>query len=1050
MATFIKALDLQGFKSFGKPVRIEFKPGINVIVGPNGAGKSNIVDAFCFVIGKIKKKELRTERFQDLIFNGGKGGKPAKFAKVTLVLDNSEGVFPVESDEVRISRRVDQLGRVVYRINGKRVTRSEVVSLLARSNISPEGYNIVLQGEVDELATMDSIRRRELIDSIAGISIYEEKKGKALRELEKVEEKIREASIVLEEKEKYLDELKEDKERAEEYLKLVDRAKRLEAQIVLKELSNLAREREENLNRLRKIDELIEKMKGRRGKVEEKIKGLGEILDELNAKIAEIQEERERIEAKVIELRLRMKEEELLLQNLEGESSRNAGRRESLIQNIEGLKEKLKSLKGRREELISELRKLRTELAAVEGELPTASEQKLWQLFEDFYEEKNKLQKIREFMERRGRIEERRNLLSEVSSELEAINAELSVKEAERRKLSEAREHMVRELIMLKARQTPRAVEKILEAREEIPGILGRIYELMKVKPGYERAIHALLRGKEQIIVVKDVAVAEKCIEFLAKNKIGFAAFLPMERIKGIYKEEKVDGWAMRYVEFDWEFKDVIYWFLGKCVISEDPKMVDGKYRVATLDGKVFERSKLIKGGFQESLEIASIEKKLIEISQNLEKVSREVNELLKRREEKLYLKAQLEAELSQISAHPIELRDDVAQLERRVDELKSQIENLSATISRVKLRKILKLRRREEKLRAELAAINAEAKVIMRNLKNMGSLLHNLNSEEKKLREREKDARKNLEEFSKEMVEDEKKLRGYEERVSRLEKKRDMLVEKLGRLKQLAMSLDSRMQGLSEIREEAMERLKRIEEEIQVKQREFLSFGLEVSEPSLSMDEMRKELENLRRAINSFGYVNLKALEVYKRAEEEYFEIKEKVEKIKEEKESVLKLINELEERKKNAFFDTLKKVEENVRKIFSIFSQEGEVKFTLENPENPFLGGLEIFARFPGKKMQGLLSLSGGERTIVALSLLFAIQEIQPTPIYILDEIDAMLDKMNSRRLVEILKALSNRAQLIVVTHNDEVISNANFLYGVSMQENGESKVISLKLPA
>jgi len=324
MATFIKALDLQGFKSFGKPVRIEFKPGINVIVGPNGAGKSNIVDAFCFVIGKIKKKELRTERFQDLIFNGGKGGKPAKFAKVTLILDNSERIFPVEDDEVRISRRVDQLGRVVYRINGKRVTRSEVVSLLARSNIFPEGYNIVLQGEVDELATMDSIRRRELIDSIAGISIYEEKKEKALRELEKVEEKIKDATIVLEEKGKYLNELKEDKERAEDYLKLVDRARRLEAQIVLKELNSLAREREENLNRLRKIEKLIGKIHERKEKIEEKMRKIGEMLDKLNGKIVEMQEEKERVEAKVIGLRLKVKEEELLLQNLEGELSRNA------------------------------------------------------------------------------------------------------------------------------------------------------------------------------------------------------------------------------------------------------------------------------------------------------------------------------------------------------------------------------------------------------------------------------------------------------------------------------------------------------------------------------------------------------------------------------------------------------------------------------------------------------------------------------------------------------------------------------------------------------
>jgi len=210
MKTFINGLQIQGFKSFNKNTNIEFGPGLNCIVGPNGSGKSNIIDSLCFVLGRMSTKSIRAENYSDLLHK--QKGQPVKTGDVVFHLDNSSSIFPVPTPSVEVRRRIAPNGTTVYYINKKRATRRQVIELLSMSKISPEGHNIILQGDINNFINLSSIDKRKIVEEIAGIHVYEMKKEDALRELQKVEEKLREASIVLTEKKANLNSLEEEKE----------------------------------------------------------------------------------------------------------------------------------------------------------------------------------------------------------------------------------------------------------------------------------------------------------------------------------------------------------------------------------------------------------------------------------------------------------------------------------------------------------------------------------------------------------------------------------------------------------------------------------------------------------------------------------------------------------------------------------------------------------------------------------------------------------------------------------------------------------------------
>jgi chromosome segregation protein len=787
--TRINRIVLHGFKSFADKVAIPFPSGFTVICGPNGSGKSNICDAIMFGLGISSAKVIRAERLSDVIFRGSKKRKPAKYCTVSIYLDNKDRKLPYD-DEIKITRKINEKGLSIIRINGKVVTRSKMLDLLSNLNISPYGHNIIMQGDITKVIETSPKERRELIDQISGIAEFDEKKRKSELELEKVEKHINEMKIVLIEKEKLLERLKKEKEYAEKSIFLNEEIKKIRYSIALKSKENLQKD-------IDKINEKIEKLK--------------EKLEELDKKYSEKQNE------------------------LEKSSEETKKLNEIIIQ------------KARNIELLRKIDQINMEI-----------------------------------IRKKDKIDLNEALLSKEKS------------------------------------------ENILRYISNIDGVIGTLQQLIEIPKEYSVAIKVAIGNHLNDIVVENENVAIECIKFLKEKKIGRARFLPLDKIKTDKREEKISGEiidkAINLVKFDPKYRDVIEYVLGDTVIIENiEKKIDRRIRAVTLDGDLIEPYGAIVGGYNKR---AEFEKRILEENERL-------------------------------------------------------------------LKEI-------EKLEGEL----------------------------KKLREEQKKEEENL---------------------KRLEEERSKFEIDIDKIrKELNILLNERLQLTSELNKLTVNLAKK-ETELENIEREIKNFKTE-SYYDYEINKLKSLLSQYINELNSLGLVNMRAAEEFEIIRVEYEELKKRLEKLIEEKDSILKAIQEIESKKKEKFMETLKIVSENFANIYKdLVGGEGRLRLEDENDIN---SGLIIEASTTTRVPITIDAMSGGEKTMTAIAFLFAIQQYYACPFYILDEIDAALDKVNTKKAVEFLKKYSEKTQLIAITHNDLTIQEADHVFGVSM-EDGVSKVFSIKMP-
>ncbi len=360
---YIKKLEMIGFKSFSGKKELKMPNNLNCVMGPNGSGKSNVAEAICFALGKTSKKDLRAEKLGDLVFNGGKKLPPSKFAKVKVVIDNENGRFPIEDDELIISRKVSQEGRSLYRVNGKRQTQDFVHNLLSNGNIDPDGYNIVMQGEIPAFVEMSTEDRRKIIEDLSGISIYEEKKRKSMLKLDKVDQRLKEANIILREKEKHMEELKKEKEQAEKFSEVQKKLRQKKASKIKKEIQKIngkKKEIDEKIkDRVSKKDEYEE----RKNEILEKIKNNSNELDAINKKTEELGgKEQMELNSEIEEIRVKINELQSEIKSGKKELERIEERKKQIEKDLELNKEESEKLKSKIENFESEIEKQRVVL----------------------------------------------------------------------------------------------------------------------------------------------------------------------------------------------------------------------------------------------------------------------------------------------------------------------------------------------------------------------------------------------------------------------------------------------------------------------------------------------------------------------------------------------------------------------------------------------------------------------------------------------------------------------------------------------------------------
>jgi len=951
--SYVKKLVMHGFKSFPRKTELPFTPGINVILGPNGSGKSNITDALCFVLGRLSIKSMRAAKASNLLFMGTKVASPSKEASVEIVFDNTNNIFGTNEEEISIKRIVRKNGQSIYKINNETKTRQEVLSILAQAGIDPNGFNIVLQGEIQNFVRMQSEERRRVIEEVAGISIYESRKEKSIKELEKTEEKLKEVSAILKERNSYLSNLEKEREAALKHKKLEEDVRKFKKSIFFSDLTKKKKESEEINKEIENKGKESEKIKKVIISFETEIETLEEKISEINSKIQKqtgleqekLNREISNLRAELAGLYVKKENHEKKLKEIDRKKLSLQSSMEENEVSIKNLQKESPTIEKNQKELLVKKR----ELEVLEG------------LIKKRYINKSELKSIKE------RLDDKKELLNNSNNEsnflieqIESLSSELFDKKTDEKKVEELRLNLKEKNELLNQfEKREREIEKIISVNNS------KIEEHKKI--------------------IEKVGKLDICP--LCKSKI------TEDHIKSIREEAnpKIENFEKEIKGAELEIKEIL------------SKRNSLKREVESISFEINKRQSDIA-------KLNLIHEKNIQVKNLTEKINygkNEITELIKN-------KKKLEDNF-----------DENSNVEEKYETLKIEVEEISL--------------RNKENLSSEISFKQREFERTIISLKQLSrekdELLEELEGIEKSLSEKEK----NLEIKRKEEEELTKKAKKYiEERDSFQQKIRDTELD-LSEKRNSIYNLEQINNNLK------VERAKK-DAEVENLETEILEFP-EAEIIRMNRDALIEKLKKSEETLIRIGTVNMRALEVYDEIKKEYDLIQEKVETITKEKDGVLRIIHEIDIKKKKAFLGTLTELNEIFTRNFAQISTKGQVFLELQNKKEPFEGGVDVIVKTGHGKYFDIKSLSGGEQTMVALSLIFAIQELKPYAFYILDEIDAALDKRNSERLSGLLKKYMQRGQYIVITHNDEIITGATNLFGVSMHE-GISKIISLKV--
>lgn len=1132
--TTIRNITAKGFKSFAKKTELLFGDNFNVILGPNGSGKSNIADALCFVLGKISAKSMRAEKTANLIYNGGKKGKPLKEAEVSIVFDNSNKDFPVSEKEVAITRVIKQSGNSVYKLGNQTVTRQQILDLLAKAKIDPSGYNIILQGDIVRFMEMRPLERREIIEQVSGISIYEDKKQKALNDLNKVQEKLTEANIVLTERDTYLKELKKERDQALKYKELEEDIKRSKATFLKIQIKE-KEEKKDNLDsNIKKTDQEITTINKKINEIKQVIQNKKQEIDSINKEIEEkgeveqkklhedietlktevvknttkkdnLEAEIEKITNRKIQLEKNLKETKERIQELSQEKLRLEKEQKVLNQNAKEISQKFEKVMASAGFKDTNLDKIEQQIEQEQAAINSLKEEELKLLREkdqlDF--QLNNLNISNKDIEKLGKTREEFKKatieLSKAQKESSVILSQLSsLRQKYLDKSEELAKTRTKEISITELAVADLSVKKILELNEK--GIYGTVASLGKVNKEYSLALSVAAGGRIKSIVVDSDKVAEKCINYLKSKRLGVLTFLPLNKIQSrpipkIPNIKGVHGLAVNLVDFDSKFKNIFSYVFGSTLVLDDlniaRKIGIGKARMVTLDGTLLEPSGAMIGGHRKP----SLGFKQKDLTTNLNKLKEEVDKikstidiLEKRRVENETLVYELKQNKSGLEGEIIkfekigdfknikELKSKTTTLEKESSQKNKELDKISSQL-KISLTRLNKLKESREsikekvqknkpsnidKIEQEKERISNKLTEINTNIKNIDMQINNIYSKEEEKtnkiiedQEKEKQAfinelkqlKETIQKQSFQLKQNQSTEKKFYSNFKSMFSKRNKLNEEINKKDADVIRQEEKIKGLEYRKNNISLDKAKITAELGGLNKEFEDFIEVKLKKGLNLEELKYKIKNAEASLSRLGNVNLKALEVYKDIEKEYQKIVDKVEKLKLEKQDVLDLMTEIDSKKKDLFMKTYNEINNNFKRIFQDLSTKGTAHLELEDPETIFEAGLDIKVKIIGNKYLDIRSLSGGEKTMAALAFLFSIQEYSPSSFYFFDEVDAALDKTNSALMTKLIQKYARNSQYIVISHNDTVISDADNIYGVSMQDS-ISKVVSLKI--
>jgi chromosome segregation protein len=1175
---FLKRLEIIGFKSFAERIGIDFVPGVTAVVGPNGSGKSNITDAIRWVLGEQSAKSLRGAKMEDVIFAGSDSRKPLNFAEVTLILDNSKGLFPLDYTEISVSRRVFRSGESTYLLNGQQCRLLDINNVFMDSGLGKEAFSIISQGRVDEILNSRAEDRRSIFDEAAGVLKYRNRKRKAEHKLFETSDNLDRVLDILKELEIRIEPLKERAEAAEKHAKLSEETREADSLLLNYDAGKLRVEIEAKLEEAEKLEVKQQQLKTatvnaeeKSGRLKEQLATVDRELETLQRKLVNVSSEAEKWEGRRLLSIEKERNATVQIDRLQMDLASAREEKSTLQAKLEQSKSKLSTLtveykttstemneisqilkrsvvetENEIEELKSTYIDCLNEEATLRNELKHIKERLAGEKYssEKIVEQTKSLnQRLKELTVEKT---EKERALTNLTKEMKQVSAaftdntnklrenevELSKKEQLLQQAYNKQHEMQGRMRALQSMEADfsgfySGVKEVLVARKsgKLNGINGAVAELITVENDYVNAVETALGGAMQHIVTTSEADARKAIGYLKSRNAGRATFLPLD----VMKSRKIQPTALRSIEQHPEFistadelvsvqgpyKIITENLLGNVLVSktltgasEIARAVNYRFRVVTLTGDIVNAGGSLTGGgtkgratvFSRKAELETLQSQLSKMASSIgvAEVSigdskMKVAEFMQKTEQsrKSNEKLQLEIAAAQSSIRETDIAINALDIERASVEMGRR--GAETTGSELATRKIA-LEENHQQLLKKLETIKNEIETLERLATNRRNEEASLTSRLTELRERaavlreqityEKAAIDNMElaieaaqqkmtSVSKELdyingIDGEENLtaeeisKQIEQSIAEKEAVETAIVKyKDNRLIQSA-SIEEKEEVLRDLRlnVEKMNikhnnvtiELSRLEVKYEAITGRLLNeYGLRPDfTATIEFDErsIREKLIRLQRELADIGPVNPSAIDEYKEVSERHEFLTVQRNDLLEAKQTLQTAMSEMDEEMTLRFSSTFDAVQNRFRHVFKEMFGGGNADLILTDPNNLLETGVDIVARPPGKKLQNLSLLSGGERALTAISLLFAIIEVRPVPFCILDEVEAALDEANVIRYSKYLKKFSDKTQFIVITHRKGTMEGADVLYGITMQESGVSKLISVKL--
>jgi len=975
---YLKKIIAQGFKSFADKITIDLENNITGIVGPNGSGKSNVVDAIRWVLGEQSVKSLRGDgNMTDVIFQGSKSRSASNVASVTLIFDNTDHYINLNFSEISIKRRVYRDGTNEYYLNNEQCRLKDITNILLDSGMAKESFNIISQGQIEQIISAKPTDRRIMIEEAASVLKYKHRKEEALRKLEKTNNNISRVNDIISELERQVEPLKIEKEKALKYIDLKEELENIEIALIAQDITNLNYKYQDNKSK----------------------------IEILNKEIMSISTSNSTNETKLLEYKLKQNE-------LENKIKENQNKLLELTELTEKLNSQKKIILERQKYEVNDTKLHDNMISLKEKQLKLENDINILEL-----EIKTLKESYKEIIE----------LIN--NKEQEIVVTKVNKNDSEKKLTNEIRNELNLKQKINSLTETiennntlPQSVKNILN-NPKLRGVHNIIGKLIDVDEIYTKAITTILGASTNNIVVDNEQDAKEAIKYLKENNLGRATFFPLSIIKEktisesdkyILNENGVINTASNLVSFDLKYKNIIENQLGNVIVVDNidtgnkiSKKLNYRYRVVTLDGEILHVGGSITGGNNKTtqniislkyeLENTIKEKQITEAKiKTLEEEINKTDNALKQQEDELYL----------LNKTKIEKEEIINVKEKQLEEQNKTLEEVKLDINGTKNILEGKLTEEEENILKKYYESIRQKDETTNNIRILEDEKHDLEEEKEQYEYQLKKENAIYNTKNKELKE-------LEIEVNRLDVKLDTLLNTLNETYNMTYEHATSL------------------------------YKLELDE-----DLARTKVNTIKRNLKEIGEININAPKQYDEISVRYeFLINQREDLINAEN-TLLDIIKEMDSVMIKEFTRTFEIINKNFNETFKELFRGGNASLKLTDPENILETGIEIDACPPGKKLKNISLLSGGEKTFTAISLLFAILKSRPVPFCVLDEVEAALDEVNVDSFGNYVKKLQKNSQFIIITHKKKTMEYANTLYGITMQESGVSKLVSVKL--